>query len=80
MMIPQIQGLFLLKKVENSIDYDQITVIPPTPKKKKRNDFVSTSEQQNSRNTCTETSQQHVHWEYLVSMNKISASCQSNLL
>ena len=63
MMIPQIQGLFLLKseESENSIDYDQITVIPPTPKKRKRNDFVSTSEQQNSRNTCSETSQQHVH-------------------
>ena len=54
-------GIISSEESENSIDYDQITVIPPTPKKRKRNDFVSTSEQQISRNTCSETSQQHVH-------------------
>ena len=45
---------------ENTIDYEKVTVIYPTPKKRKLDHFVSTSLQENNRNTCIQHCEQHV--------------------
>ena len=45
---------------ENTIDYEKVTVIYPTPKKRKLDHFVSTSLQENNRNTCIQCCEQHV--------------------
>ena len=45
---------------ENNIDYEKVTVIYPTPKKRKLDHFVSRSLKENNRNTCIERCEQHV--------------------
>ena len=45
---------------ENTIDYEKVTVIYPTPKKRKLDHFVSRSLKENNRNTCIERCEQHV--------------------
>ena len=45
---------------ENTIDYEKVTVIYPTPKKRKLDHVVSRSLQENNRNTCIEHCEQHV--------------------
>ena len=56
-------GLSSSEESENGIDYEdheEVTVIPPTPKKRKINDFVLPSEEQNYCNTCSQCGEQHV--------------------
>ena len=46
---------------ENSIDYEKVTVIYPTPKKKRKlYHFVSTNLQEKDCNTCIQRCEQHV--------------------
>ena len=45
---------------ENSIDYEKVTVIYPTPKKRKLYHLVSTNVQGNDNNTCIQRCEQHV--------------------
>ena len=45
---------------ENSIDYEKVTVIYPTPKKRKLYHLVSTNVQGNNSNTCIQRCEQHV--------------------
>ena len=45
---------------ENSIDYEKVTVIYPTPKKRKLDHLVSTSQEEKDGNTCIQHCEQHV--------------------